>query len=125
MQVRLTFCGTDPVAVQAVFQIQGKETSWTFGRDLLVEGIRSKVGDGDVSVWPETPEVGDARLYLELRPPEGRCVVSLPRPQVKEFLEQAMHIVPRSAEERYVRSGLTELEMHLNQAGTFSGRKDS
>ena len=48
----LVFDPADPYAVTMVFRTGVQEVLWTFGRELLVEGLYEPTGDGDVHVWP-------------------------------------------------------------------------
>src|SRR6478736_4377323 len=72
----LVFDPADPYAVTMVFRTGVQEVLWTFGRELLVEGLFEPTGDGDVHVWPC---LGPGRRGVginRLLPPRGR----VPRP---------------------------------------------
>ena len=52
LPVVLGYCSSDPYAVSASFGTTAGEIVWTFGRDLLRDGLGGPVGIGDVRVWP-------------------------------------------------------------------------
>ncbi|MDT3396263.1 SsgA family sporulation/cell division regulator [Streptomyces sp. B1866] len=51
--VGLRYDGDDPYAMQITFHLPGDApVSWTFARDLLLDGLSRTVGEGDVRVGP-------------------------------------------------------------------------
>lgn len=87
IQVTLSYdAGTDPYAVQAVFEIPGGEDRvWFFSRELLREGSHSMApyGKGDVKfrLFPL-----DDLLLMCLRNPDGHADIALPYDEVERFL---------------------------------------
>jgi hypothetical protein len=117
---RFRYKEADPYAVETMFRQGDLSITWTFARGLLTEGMRAPAGDGDVRVWPSNSARGGARIFIELSPPSGTALVSLPRAFVEDFLDQTASIVPPGAEHTYMSSTLNELESQLNQlAGHF------
>ncbi|MEU0687049.1 SsgA family sporulation/cell division regulator [Streptomyces uncialis] len=56
--VELGYEAADPYAVQLTFHLPGDApVSWTFGRELLVDGVAGPCGDGDVHIAPDDPEL--------------------------------------------------------------------
>jgi hypothetical protein len=68
-----------------------------------------------------TSNSDDTQIFIQLSPPSGTALVSLPRTRVEEFLNQTTSIVPAGAEHNYISSTLHELERQLNQLTTHSG----
>ena len=71
----LVFDPADPYAVTMVFRTGVQEVLWTFGRELLVEGLYEPTGDGDVHVWPCLSSDGSAVVIIELCSPDGELLV--------------------------------------------------
>ncbi|MFJ6571366.1 SsgA family sporulation/cell division regulator [Streptomyces sp. NPDC091292] len=60
--VELRYRSDDPYAVRLTFHLPGDApVSWTFGRELLVDGVAEPCGDGDVHIAP-----GDQDLLSEV-----------------------------------------------------------
>ncbi len=119
LPTRLCYRSNDPYAVEAVFTQEDMVVSWTFARDLLTDGMQEQAGDGDVRVWPSASDA--ARIFIELSPPAGTALVSLPRSYVQDFLSQTTNIVPIGAEHTYISPVLHTLERQLSQLTTHPG----
>lgn len=123
----LHYRADDPYAVEAVFAHENMDVSWTFARDLLTDGMRGQAGDGDVRVWPSTStststSTSDgARIFIELSPPAGTALVSLPRSYVQDFLNQTTDIVPIGTEHTFISPVLHTLEKQLSQLTSHPG----
>jgi hypothetical protein len=76
----LTFDPADPLAVCIRFT---DDNVWWLGRDLLLAGLRSPAGDGDVRIEPYKTTVA-----VTLFSPYGRGLALLPRRPVEEFAQQ-------------------------------------
>lgn len=137
LTTRLSYRATDPYAVEAVFEPGDANVNWTFARDLLTQGLHTATGDGDVTVWPSTvtsacpqgaegegDESDGARTYVELRPPSGTALLSLPRARVEEFLTQTYSLVPPGTEHVHIGSSLLDLETRLHQLAAHPGGCD-
>ncbi|SOD65018.1 Streptomyces sporulation and cell division protein, SsgA [Streptomyces zhaozhouensis] len=101
---RLTYRSDDPFAVHVTFHIgSDSPVHWTFARELLVEGIFRPAGQGDVRVWPESPE-DDERLTtticLSLRSPDGDALLRIPGHSLAAWLERTLRVVPPGGEAR-------------------------
>ncbi|MFE9046356.1 SsgA family sporulation/cell division regulator [Streptomyces sp. NPDC007818] len=118
---RFRYKEADPYAVETVFRQGDADITWTFARDLLTEGTQAAAGEGDVKVWPNDGAPGGARIFIELSPPSGTALVSLPRAFVEAFLDQITSIVPPGTEHTYVSSTLSELERRVNQLAGHPG----
>jgi hypothetical protein len=80
----------DPFAVTISFP--GAD-DWVLARDLLIDGQRYPVGQGDVTVAP-----ADDRLELCLSNGDESSVVYLDVAVAKRFLDLSLDLAPRGAE---------------------------
>ena len=82
VDVEPEFLTMDPGKLEAattVFMTGTNTVRWTFGRELLCEGLYEPSGDGDVHVWPCLDSDGRAVVIIEPAPPTARRS-SRPRP---------------------------------------------
>jgi hypothetical protein len=93
---------TDPYAVTAVFKAGTQEIRWTFGRDLLIEGIYEPSGDGDVHVWPCLSATGGAVVIIELSSPDGEVLLQARTRDLTAFVEEIITAVPEGTESTHV-----------------------
>ncbi|MCZ4120215.1 SsgA family sporulation/cell division regulator [Streptomyces sp. H39-S7] len=122
LPTRLLYRAADPYAVEAVFKSQQGHVTWTFGRDLLADGLFGRSGNGDVTIRTSAGGCdGEPQTFIELRSPEGTALVSFSRARVEEFLNQTISIVPRGTEHTHISFSLDELETHLNQLTAYPG----
>ena len=84
----LVFDPADPYAVTMVFRTGVQEVLWTFGRELLVEGLYEPTGDGDVHVWPCLSSDGSAVVIIELCSPDGELLVQASSRSVTTFVQR-------------------------------------
>ena len=98
MQAELNYDPRDPYAVTAVFMTGAGNVSWTFGRDLLVEGVYEPAGDGDVHVWPCLDADGHAVVIIELCSPDGEALVQARTTDLTTFVERMTALVPPGTE---------------------------
>jgi hypothetical protein len=103
----------DPFAVTAVFKTAAGAVSWTFGRELLVQGTYEPTGDGDVHVWPCLAADGAAVVIVELSSPEGEVLVQASSRDVAAFVGAMLRSVPLGEE-----SALVDIDAEL--AGIFT-----
>jgi len=85
-----------------------QDVTWTFSRDLLIDGIRCPSGVGDVRIYPG----GDAVL-IELRSTiDAHALLIADRLPIEQFLSHIVSIVPIGSEiEHYdVEADLIRLE---------------
>ncbi|MGW6684355.1 SsgA family sporulation/cell division regulator [[Kitasatospora] papulosa] len=114
MLTQLVYRTRDPYAVTAVFYAgTEEELEWTFARELLVDGLHSSVGLGDVIVWPGPEGAGDTqRVFIRLRPPGSTALLSMDREDALEFLE-ATHSLPQNPSTRARAAVLASWEQEL------------
>ena len=100
----LHYESADPWAVRVAFQTGGEgdgTVEWMFARQLLTDGVRTTVGEGDVRVWPS--ETGRERVVnLAMASPSGSALFEIDRDALVEFLQQTYLAVPTGAEEEVV-----------------------
>ena len=88
----------DPYAVTAVFMAGESHVRWTFGGDLLREGLTEPTGDGDVHVWPCLDAAGRAVVIIELCSPDGEALVQARTSDVLTFVDRMNAAVPQGTE---------------------------
>lgn len=98
----LVFDPTDPYAATMVFRTGAQEVRWTFGRELLIDGLYEPTGDGDVHVWPCLGSDGAAVVIVELVSPDGELLVQAPARRVNAFVSQMLAAVPEGHEASFV-----------------------
>ncbi|MEV6002794.1 SsgA family sporulation/cell division regulator [Streptomyces griseomycini] len=118
--VRLTYRSADPYAVEAVFHPDdpGNEITWSFARDLLLEGLEYHAGEGDVTVWSPPALRGkheERRTLIRLSSPEGTALLSASRTQLKKYLDKTLLLVAVGTECERFGSALDRLERKLGE----------
>ena len=98
----MVFDPADPYAVTMVFRTGAQEVHWTFGRELLIEGLYEPTGDGDVHVWPCLSSDGSAVVIIELCSPDGELLVQAPARNIHAFVAQMVSSVPEGHENSFV-----------------------
>ena len=98
IQGSLCFDPVDPFAVSLRMEYGDQQVVWTFGRDLLANGLYEPTGDGDVHVWPCLSTQGAAIVVIELRSPGGEILLQAPSKTVTEFLDEVQRVCPAGTE---------------------------
>jgi hypothetical protein len=88
IEAELHYDPRDPYAVTTVFMTGASQVRWTFGRDLLVEGLYEPSGDGDVHVWPCLDSDGHAVVIIELCSPDGEALVQAKTGDLSSFVDR-------------------------------------
>jgi hypothetical protein len=88
----------DPFAVTTVFMTGASQVRWTFGRDLLCEGLYEPAGDGDVHVWPCLDSDGRAVVIIELCSPDGEALVQAKTGDLSTFVDRMSNAVEPGTE---------------------------
>lgn len=88
IEAELQYDPRDPYAVTTVFMTGASKVRWTFGRDLLREGLYEPCGDGDVHVWPCLDSQGRAVVIIELCSPDGEALVQAKTGDLTSFVER-------------------------------------
>jgi hypothetical protein len=85
-----------------VFKTPRSEVRWTFGRELLNDGLYEPTGDGDVHVWPCLDLDGRAVVIIELCSPDGEALVQARTGDLSHFVERMSAAVPVGAESEHI-----------------------
>ena len=93
----LGYDSMEPYAVTALFRTSDGDVTWVFGRDLLEDGLRTPVGEGDVAVWPSSSD-GLPVVCLSLASPSGSALLEADLDTVRSFLDAAYTAVPMGHE---------------------------
>lgn len=101
LRVALRYGVDDPFAVTASFAGDGMTIEWVFARDLLIGGLESPCGEGDVHVWPSWGSGRDLVL-ISLSSPDGQAVLEGDAAVLRAFLARTLELVPAGAESEYV-----------------------
>ena len=102
LETELTYDPADPLAVSATFSTVAGRVRWTFGRDLLIEGLVEPDGDGDVHVWPCVDNDGNSVVIIELCSPDGEALVQGRTADIAGFVELMTRSVAHGAESTLV-----------------------
>ncbi len=94
LDVVLGYRRNDPYAVSMTFLTGTGDLTWTFGRDLLINGVNLPTGQGDVHVAPSIGSNGRAVVHIELSSPDGHLVLQSRAEDVHEFLHRSADVVP-------------------------------
>lgn len=104
VQAGLRYLADDPWAVRVAFQTgaeQDATVEWMFARQLLTDGVRTTVGEGDVRVWPSASGGGRV-VNLAMASPSGSALFEIDWDELVEFLQQTYLAVPTGTEEQVV-----------------------
>lgn len=95
---RLQYTSRDPWAVSMVFAADRcAPVVWVFARDLLVDGMRSLTGVGDVRIFP----AGDS-VVLDLASPDGSARLVASAADLAAFVSETASVVPSGREVDFV-----------------------
>lgn len=90
---RLAYRANDPYAVHIAFHLDpGSTITWTFARELLVEGVFRPCGEGDVRTWPAKVQGRDL-ICVALSSPDGDALLEMPSAVVSRWLERTLRAV--------------------------------
>ncbi len=98
IEAELRYDASDPFAVTTVFMTGHSEVTWTFGRELLTDGLYEPSGDGDVHVWPCLDSLGHAVVIIELCSPDGEALVQARTGDLRRFVDQMTRLVKPGTE---------------------------
>ncbi len=92
----------DPYAVTVTFRTGYGNVAWTFARDLLIDGVDTPAGDGDVHVWPCEDFDGRPVVVIELISDDGELMAQAPRWAVRRFVSRSLRVVPLGSESELI-----------------------
>ena len=101
VEVELAYDPLDPYAVTLTFHLAGDPSvRWVFARDLLLDGLSGRCGEGDIVV---EPVVGLDRDFpdvrIRLRSPAGEAVLHSPALPLVAFLGRTDQALPLGREQ--------------------------
>jgi hypothetical protein len=97
----LGYSRDDPYAVTATFRVGTDDgVQWLFARDLLIEGLIGRVGDGDFRIGPDESDADT--VIIELRGPDRSAVLAVPTVALAEFLVATYAVVGVGDESRAI-----------------------
>ncbi len=102
IEAELHYDPRDPYAVTTVFMTGSHQVRWTFGRDLLSDGLYEPSGDGDVHVWPCLDTAGHAVVIIELCSPDGEALMQAKTGELSAFVDRISRLVPPGAESEHI-----------------------
>ena len=102
IEAELHYDPRDPYAVTTVFMTGASQVRWTFGRELLSEGLYEPSGDGDVHVWPCLDSEGHAVVIIELCSPDGEALVQARTGDLSGFVERMSTAVEPGSESEHL-----------------------
>ncbi|HET9861563.1 MAG TPA: SsgA family sporulation/cell division regulator [Nocardioidaceae bacterium] len=102
IEAELHYDPRDPYAVTTVFMTGHSQVRWTFGRELLAEGLYEPSGDGDVHVWPCLDADGHAVVIIELCSPDGEALVQARTGDLSGFVDRMNKAVRPGTESEYI-----------------------
>ncbi|MDQ0911012.1 hypothetical protein QFZ32_006471 [Streptomyces canus] len=98
----LRYDSAEPFSVGLEFNVgTDRSVEWTFGRELLVSGLRRLSGLGDVQIWPARIR-GAELVFISLHSGDSTDLVAAPAIVIKAFLERTLAVVPLGEETRYL-----------------------
>ncbi|WP_404815492.1 SsgA family sporulation/cell division regulator [Streptomyces thermolineatus] len=90
---------SDPYAVHVTFHVGSPSpVTWTFSRELLMEGVFRPCGHGDVRVWPAKAGTRGV-VCMALTSPDGEALLEAPSSPVAAWLERTLRVVPPGTEQ--------------------------
>lgn len=104
-----SYSPADPWAVAMTLSTVAGPVTWTFARDLLIEGQYEPTGDGDVHVWPCLSPCGEAVVIVELDSPAGETLLQFPTRAIQDFVYASLDAVPLGEEQADIDSFLESL----------------
>jgi len=98
----LYYSADDPFAIRMVFHVGLDEpVEWIFARELLAAGLAEPAGEGDVQVWPGSPD-GREVLNLALSSPFGQAHFEAPASPTADFLRRTYGLIAAGREDEFV-----------------------
>ncbi|HEY3895405.1 MAG TPA: SsgA family sporulation/cell division regulator [Pseudonocardiaceae bacterium] len=95
---RWTYCTEDPFAVTIEIQTRGNRfVDWVLARDLLITGLSTPAGIGDVRVRPANMGEWEVAL-VEIRSPDGHAVLEVDRELLRQFVQATIDVIPLGSE---------------------------
>jgi hypothetical protein len=109
--VELGYETCDPYAVRLTFHLPGDApVTWTFGRELLIDGVGMACGEGDVRIEPVDPEMlGEVLIRLQVG--GDQALFRTGAAPLVAFLDRTDRLVPLGQEGAHA-----DFDTHLDEA---------
>lgn len=102
VNAEMRYSTEDPFATQMLLSVdQSPAISWVFGRELLIAGVGMPAGIGDVQVYPTHDGV-----IIELRSGDASAKLLAHIPDIQDFTDQTLELVPLGSEMDHYRLDL-------------------
>lgn len=109
--VELRYETGDPYAVRLTFHLPGDApVTWTFGRELLIDGVGRPCGEGDVRVEPADCD-SLSEVLIRLQVGRDQALFRSSTAPVIAFLDRTDKLVPLGQE-----GALADFDTHLDEA---------
>ncbi|MEV7601309.1 SsgA family sporulation/cell division regulator [Kitasatospora sp. NPDC089797] len=95
LDVDWSYRDDEPHAAELDFSSYQPDAVWSLSRDLLLAGLHTPSGEGDVHVSP----FDDTRLLIALAGAEGVALLAAPSAAVADFLDRTVRLVPPGQEQ--------------------------
>jgi len=116
LESRFRYRQDNPYAVNVLFLCGDRSVGWTFGRELLIDGVYEPTGHGDVRAWPTLSEDGEAYVAFSTRNAQDGSVgmYMAPTRDMMLFLDQTLDLVPQGFESNLYERGDLTVQQFLN-----------
>lgn len=98
----LGFRQDDPYAVTLTFHAASGDVVWMMARVVLLQGLTSPAGEGDIQVYPSIDDEGRAVTVVDLCSPNGRLVGYMSTRDLQDFVAGTIDLVPVGEESAYI-----------------------
>jgi hypothetical protein len=98
----MSFSPSDPYAVTLTFHAASGDVVWMMARQVLLQGLTSPAGEGDIKIYPSIDENASAVTVLDFSSPSGHLVGHVPTREVQSFVTSTLEIVPAGDESEYL-----------------------
>lgn len=92
----------DPYAISLVFHSGSGDVEWVVSRTLMLRGLASPAGEGDVKVYPSIDEDARAVAILDVSSPDGRLIAHAGSRSIQSFLTRTFSVVPVGRESEFL-----------------------
>ena len=92
----------DPYAVTLTFHSSAGDVEWIVARTVLLHGLASPAGEGDVKVYPSIDADANAVAVLDFSSPDGRLMAQADTRELQAFLVRTFAAVPVGAESEHL-----------------------
>ncbi|MER5688934.1 SsgA family sporulation/cell division regulator [Streptomyces sp. NPDC002205] len=99
IQARFSYDHTQPLEVRVEFLNDiGGAVTWVLSRNLLMTGLLTPSGDGDVRIWPPCQRHGGDSVWMFLQGQTGAALLEGRLDPLRAWLEKTLRSVPFGTE---------------------------